>query len=468
MSRLPIRVRVTLAFALAMGIVLAGAGYLLHLRLSSSLDQALNQGLVARASDVSALVAQADSGLRQSRPGPVSGEGEGFAQVLDARGRIFDETPGLGTAPLLSGPSLARARRGTILLGRVRQSGANVRLLAGPVDAQGQQLVVIVGIPLESRDRALATLRGELLAGGPVALILTSLIGYLAAAAALRPVERMRARASAISARHLSERLPVPPSNDEVARLGETLNEMLARIEQAMKRERSFVADASHELRTPLALLRAEVELALDAPRPPEELRAALHSVGEEAERLTLLAEDLLLLARIDEGRVPLRREAVELDALLAGVAARFERRARESGRRIEVECDHCRIQADPLRLEQAIGNLVDNALRHGAGETRLLALRRRGFVEVHVSDEGPGFPADFAPTAFERFSRADDARGRGGAGLGLAIVKAIAESHGGAAGLESRADGGADVWISLPAEPAELRPAAAGLPELA
>ena len=456
MSRVPIRLRLTVAFALAMAVVLAAAGLLLYEHLATSLDRTLAQNLRARAADVSALVKQADTGL-QSQRNP-----NGFAQVLKANGRILDETPGLRGKPLLTPEQLARARRGPLLVGRADRGDQSVRLFATPVFAQDRRLVVVVAQPLETRDNALATLRTELLVGGPTALLLASLIGYLIAAAALRPVERMRTRAAAISANRLSERLPVAPSQDEVARLGETLNEMLGRLETAVERERSFVADASHELRTPLAHLRAEVELALESPRERDELEAALRSVGNESDRLSQLAEDLLLLARLDKGTLPIRRDDIELDELLDGMAVRFERRARDAGRTIESDGGGGRARVDRLRIEQALGDLVENALRHGAGAIRVSASQHADWLELHVADEGPGFPNGFAAHAFERFSRANQSRNSGGAGLGLAIVAAVALAHGGTATAANAPGGGADVSIRVP-NPTEDRNYARG-----
>ncbi len=451
MTRFPLRVRLTLIFASAMALVLAATGFLLYNRLAASLDRTLEQSLRARAADVAALVTQADTGLRDSPPGSYGGPGSGFAQVLDSRGRIFDESPGLPQAPLLSPAQLNRARRATLLVVGARSAGEEVRLLASPVSAQGQRLVVVVGAPLGLRHEALSGLRDELLVGGPIALLLASLIGYLVAAAALRPVERMRIRANVISDRHLAERLPVPRTRDEIGRLGDTLNAMLERIESGVKRERGFLADASHELRTPLSLLRAEVELALEAPHSNDELLLALRSIGEETDRLSQLAEDLLLLNRIDEGLLPLRREPIGLDELFDGIATRFQRRAGEKGRQIETAGCSLIVSVDPLRLEQALGNLVENALRYGSGTIRLFAIEQERRFEIHVTDEGDGLPAGFAPRAFERFSRANEARSSAGAGLGLAIVKAIAEAHGGIVATENALEGGADICLSFP-----------------
>jgi two-component system OmpR family sensor kinase len=449
-NRIPLRTRLTLIFATAMAVVLAATGFLLYNHLAASLDRTLDQSLRARAADIAALVAQADTGLSDSRPGSYGGPGSGFAQVLDSNGRIFDQTPGLPRVPLLTPAQLGRARRAALLVRSARSAGDEVRLFASPVGAQGQRLVIVVGAPLGLRDEALSGLRDELLVGGPIALLVAALIGYLVAAGALRPVERMRMRASAISDRELAERLPVSGTRDEIGRLGETLNAMLERIEGGVKRERGFLADASHELRTPLSLLRAEVELALEAPHTNDELLLALRSIGEEADRLSQLADDLLLLNRIDEGLLPLQTEAIPVDELFDGVATRFQRRAEETGRHIEVDGRRLVVTADRLRLEQALANLVENALRHGSGTIRLFAEVCEESIHVHVADEGNGILAGFAPKAFDRFSRAKEARSGVGAGLGLAIVKAIAEAHGGTVAIVTDREG-ADIFITLP-----------------
>jgi signal transduction histidine kinase len=251
----------------------------------------------------------------------------------------------------------------------------------------------------------------------------------------------------------------VPPVDDEVARLGHTLNEMLARLESAferleasLKRERTFVSDASHELRSPLTVLRTELELALRAGRSESELREAVHSAAAETDRLSQLADDLLVIARSDHGRLPVRLAEVEAEELLDNTRERFASRAANQGRALVVgPTDGTRLVADSLRLQQALGNMVDNALRYGEGDVALSATTRNGAVELHVRDGGKGFPPAFIDGAFERFSRADTARGRSGTGLGLAIVAAIAESHQGHARAVNAPNGGADVWLELP-----------------
>jgi signal transduction histidine kinase len=252
----------------------------------------------------------------------------------------------------------------------------------------------------------------------------------------------MRRRAAAISGETMESRLPVPQTRDELQRLGETLNEMLGRIEDVLRRERDFVADAGHELRTPLSLLRTELELALRQGRSEAELREAIQGASKEVDRLTQLAEGLLLIARTDRGRLDLQVERVGAGDVLRSVAERFRWRGE-----IDVDApDTLAVRADRLRLEQALRNLVDNALRHGAGRVELSALAVDGHVELHVRDEGAGIHPDFAGRAFERFARPDEDRPTAGSGLGLAIVQAVAEAHGGSAHAD-----GADVWIVLP-----------------
>ena len=303
----------------------------------------------------------------------------------------------------------------------------------------------------QQRSESLQDLLELLLLSGPVALILASLAAYGVAAAALRPVEAMRARAATISAAEPGERLPVPPTHDEVARLGTTLNEMLERLGEALEHERTFVADASHELRTPLAILRTELDLALAEGRSSTELRAALASAAEETDRLTQLAEDMLTIAQTERGELPLRLERIELREVLGGVGQRFGRRAGEEGRAIVVDGPPLEIRADRLRIAQAVGSVVDNALRYGAGEVSVSLVAADDTVEIRVRDHGPGFPPDFLPRAFERFSRPSASRIDGGSGLGLAIVRTVALAHGGEARAANAEDGGAEVQLTLP-----------------
>jgi heavy metal sensor kinase len=453
LSRMPIRLRVTLAFVVVMTVVLVAVGLFFYLRFQAELDATINSGLRSRATDVAALVKEADSSLSERR-GKLAGLSESFAEVLDPAGRVVDSTPSIGRHELLTASELAHARQAPTYLSRGPLPGMEdeSRLLAIPVTAGGRQRIVVVGTSTEARGESLSDLLQLLLIGGPVALLLASIAAYGVAGAALRPVEAMRARAAEISTAEPDQRLPVPPTGDEIGRLGNTLNAMLERLGEALEHERAFVADASHELRTPLAILKTELELALRRGRSREELQAALRSAAEETDRLTQLAEDLLTIAQTDRGQLPVRLERIEVGEILGDVAARFARRAEEGGRALSRnDRSGLAVSGDRLRLEQALGNLLDNALRYGAGPVELAACAGDGSVELHIRDRGSGLSEEFRERAFERFSRAEADRGQNGSGLGLAIVEAIARAHRGEAHIENRAEGGADAWLVLP-----------------
>ena len=468
MSRLPIRLRVTAAFAFAMAAVLAGSGLFLYLRLSTHLAVSLDRELRLRSQDLAALVSDPHASLSRDSGSRLVERGESYAQLIASDGRVLDATRPLGRESLLSAVELRAAQRAPAYLDMPPVPGLDEgsRLLATTVTRRGRRAVLVVGATRQNDAVTLARFRDELLIAGPIALILASGVGFLLAGLSLRQVESMRRRASAISAERPGERLPVPSTGDEVQRLGETLNEMLDRLEAALERERDFVADAGHELRTPLALLRTELELALRQADTADELREAVRWSSYEADRISQLAEDLLLIARADRGRLLLRCEPVEVDALFASVSSRFDWRATELGKTVSsTPAAGLRLEGDRMRLEQALGNLVDNALRYGGDQVNLEAAPIDGRIELHVRDNGNGFPTEFLAHAFDRFTRADTARGGGaGSGLGLSIVKTIAESHDGSAHVANAHPIGADTWVSLPASHPAGRPAARAL----
>ena len=451
MSRIPLRIRLTLAFTVAMAIVLALVGSLLYVRLGSSLREQIDDGLEARTEMLGQLLFERGLALTSLE---LSSSDEEFVQVLDADGLSF-----LASEPrtgVVAGPDdVERAREGRFYRDAPVVPGLGsgpARLLISQAAVDSRPVTLVVGASLEDRQEALDGLRAQLFVVAPLALLLTALGGYLLAGAALRPVDEMRRQAAEISSDEAGRRLRLPAADDELRRLGQTLNDMLGRLEAGLARERRFVADASHELRTPLAALRTELELALRRPRSQEELEAALGSAAEEVERVVGLAENLLVLARADEGNLPLDTSNHVVRELLDAVAGRYDAQAAALGRTIQVEGPSDRaLSGDRLRLEQALGNLVDNALRYGGGTVRIDAVADDGVVELRVSDDGEGFPVEFLPHAFERFSRADVARAEGGAGLGLAIVDAIARAHDGVATATNLPSGGASISLRLP-----------------
>jgi heavy metal sensor kinase len=448
---MPIRLRLALVSGLLIAAGLVAFGSFLHVRLGADLLTAVDAGLRSRAQ---ALVEGLGSG------GPLGGSGlierdEAFGQLLDRSGTILESSSGL-VEPLLSTQE-ARSVEAAMFESRTvatTEEAVPARLLAVPAP---DDLVLVVGASLEDQNDALDSLRGLLVVAGPAAAVLAVVVGWVVAGVALRPVETLRIEAEAISASDSERRLKVPGTGDELARLGASLNRMLERLDAGMRRERRFVADASHELRTPLANLRAELELALGRARTQEELTMALRSAAEETERLSRLAEDLLVLARAADGSLPMHRTPADMNALLEESADSFQGRAASVGVRLTVVAP-TPVQAavDATRIRQAVGNLLDNAIRHSPeGGTVEVSLRRRGSVlDITVADRGPGLTEDFLKRMGQPFSREDATRSRsaGGTGLGLAIVRVIAGLHGGGLRAANRTGGGAELTLTIAA----------------
>lgn len=478
MGRLSVRSRVVLASTLAMAVVLVGLGAFLRGEVASGLDGALERTLDGRLADVAGTLA-AGRPAAQAVPAGEADEDAVVVQVLSPAGRVLAASPGLAAGALLGAAERADAAEDDVTVGRrdvaVRDDDGELEAFAARVRARavddgdagedddrrpaGAQPVVVAAVALDDRDATLRSLDTALLIGVPSALLLSALLSYGLAAGALRPVEAMRRRAERIDAPS-DERLPVPPSRDEIARLGRTLNAMLDRQAAGFRRERAFAADASHELRTPLTILRTELDLAARGERDADELRVALASASEETRRLERLAEDLLVLARAEAER-PDERADVRVRALLEDARDRFSGAFAADGRTLSVPADAAgtpgprTVPGRAGELERALSGLVENALRHGAGDVELRAEDVGGDVVLHVLDRGPGVPAELRGRLFDRFvTGAGDRRERRGTGLGLAIVAAVAAAHGGRAGVDDRPGGGSDAWLSLPAPP--------------
>jgi two-component system OmpR family sensor kinase len=432
--RLPIRARITAAFAAVMLLLLVAIAVVAHLAMSAALLDEIDSGLRFRASaaqhtSVTTRFEQPDPRLQEER--------EAFEQFLDADGRVLRATAGFETASL-SGRDLRGVDRPRFFQRRLPGGVGETRLLAVPLPASTDATFLVVGTSMADRTDALHQLAEVMAIGGPAAVAFACLAAWLVAGWALHPMERMRQEAAAISASGPDRRMPVPGTRDELQRLALTLNGMLERLAASMAGERKFLERASHELRTPLAALRAEVDLALRRERSAEELTAALVSVSGETDRLSRLAEDLLVLARVGDGPLPVHREATSLPAILDSVAARFSARALDQEVSLTVSAPDATISVDPLRLQQALGNLLDNALRHTppGGVVRLVGATEGPHARISVTDTGPGF------------TRAGE---DGSAGLGLRIVRAVAATHGGTVEVGRAPEGGARVELVLP-----------------
>ncbi len=433
-------------------LVLAGAGSVLFVYvLGRNLLAATDMTLRARAEPLLITVADAQ-GSQPDFPDPAADlAGLRLTEVFGPGGQLAYASPA-GLAPLLSPAGRRGARTQTIAR---MVGGESFRLLVSETPGPGGRWVVVVGASLAPRAQALARVRTELLVASAATVLLATLGAWLIGRAALVPVERMRRSAAGISVHGDGGCIAVPNGRDELAALGNTLNQMLDRMQGALVRQRQLVADAGHELRTPLAVLRTELELAARPGRGERDLRSAIAAAAIEADRLAGLAEALLLLAGRDERGVALARKSTSLAALLEGVERSWLAKANSVGAALTSTADEGWIEVDPDRLRQALDNLLANALRVLPPNGRVSMQGRIGATEVDVEviDSGPGFPPAFLPHAFERFSRPDDARSAeaGGAGLGLSIVAAIAEAHGGRAEARNLPGGGAAVRMQFP-----------------
>lgn len=436
----PIVTRLVLAVTGTMTVVLLATGGFVFWRVEFALNRQLDQDLKAYQEVVERSVARG-SLLPSDTPGQTY-------QIYASTGRVIG---GNATVRLVDEATLADARGG----GRPRVDVGNIfppvvhpyRVVATRVSTSTSMVVVASAISKNKHDEALRELLIQLVIADLVTLAAAAVVGYGTARAALNPVERYRVAAELAGTDH-DLRLPVPKSrDDELTRLGDTFNGLLARISAANERERQFLGDASHELRSPLALMRTELEWALmRTTKDPEQTRTALSSLQKQVERLINLSNALLDLEDVRVNSV-IPDDPVVLALLVTHLTSHFTVEAHVQDRELTFDVPSDLVVAGNEHwLELALGNLVSNALRYGQGAIIVVATADQAATRITVSDEGPGFPAAFAPQAFDRFTRAETSRTTRGTGLGLALVQAVAEAHGGRASIS-----GAAVTIVLP-----------------
>jgi signal transduction histidine kinase len=426
LARLPLRRRLVLGFLVAMLVLLLAAGGFVYWRVLFALDRGLDRDLDQAISALGPLVTE-DGRITDETA--VAAAGVSY-QVLDADGTVLSASgapPDQSLLPMTttrkSDHSIVRRDVGGFLL----ENGKPLRVEVSPLggSSPGQPAYLLAAVRRDQRDEALRELLLQLALAGLGVLLVTALVGDRLARAALAPVERYRRRASEVAGGELDLRLDVPEGrDDEVTRLGHTLNDMLAALEQAMLHERRFVDDASHELRTPLTLLRTRVQLARRRTRTVAEHEAVLDELAVDVERLIALSEQLLALGA--DGAPPVRVDAA------AALAAVLARRSDDPAPGREVGADVGEVELPDHAFERVVDNLLDNALLHGSPPVTVSLARRGDWVELAVADAGPGMDPDTHGTATERFARAPEARSRPGAGLGLALVRAIVEDGGG------------------------------------
>ena len=402
------------------------------------------------------------TGGRRPPPGVAPGD---FVQVRTADGTVacsWQLTPLGETAP--SPPALpdtidsGDAGQASYFTVSAREGGDRYRVRAATV--AGTDATLITATSLADVDATLRRLLAIMLLVTLAVLAALAVLGLWVVRVGLRPLDEIGTTAAAIAEGDLTRRVERAEPHTEVGRLGLALNAMLAQIESAFdaqaaseRRLRRFVADASHELRTPLAAVRAYAELfGRGADRRPDDLERAMTGIGRESERMTVLVEDLLLLARLDEGR-PLEREPVELDEVVAEAVDAAV--AVDPERPVELEAEPVVVLGDRDRLRQVLDNLLSNVRAHtpAGSPVRVRVGSENGLAVVEVADSGPGMTSEEAARVFERFYRSDSSRSRatGGVGLGLSIVAAVAEAHGGAVSAHSTPGDGATFRITFP-----------------
>lgn len=448
-----LRARTALAAALAMAAVLATGGLWLYtLMRGNLLDNTTGR------TELAARKAAAQVDTRTLPPGgrlPAPESGVDLVLVRDAQGRTVASTAAGGEPrdiPRLDGlrPGPGQDSRSAVLApahpGGQRRVVVAVAAPGPPAHDPAAPHTVYAMTVLGDVDDATRAVAVGLLAGAPPLTAFAAALAWWATGRALRPVAAIRSGLAAVTASELDRRVPDPGGADEIAQLARTVNDTLDRLERSDARQRQFTADASHELRNPLAAVRSRLEVALAMERPD---RASVAAALADTERLQRIAADLLLLARLDGGPAP-RPEPVDLALLAAEDAAR--RPAPRVPLRLEAPAP-VPAYGDAARLERALANLVDNALRYARGGVVVRALTRDGWAVLEVADDGPGIPEADRVRIFERFVRLDADRGRasGGTGLGLAIAHEIARAHGGDVRALAAPGGGALLELRIP-----------------
>lgn len=479
------RVRLTAWYAALFVLVLIALGVSVEALARNRLMQDVDNRLESTAADISAGIERNLANWSFSEDEPVSFSSivpqfGSFAsrglliQIADPTGQIVRGSEYAPVSPLV--PELEKPS-GESRFALTTWNGDELRTVHYPIVATDSMGIrwyvgaVIVGERLTTMRETLASLRQVLLVTSALGLILALAGGWVLAGRALRPVDRVTAAAARIAAgdgtaTSLAARLPVPPTDDELSRLSATFNAMLDRLQASFRAQERFVADASHELRTPLTAIRGNVDVLSRQARAggfrftASDIAPALDDIRQESERMRRLLDDLLLLARTDTSEEPsekalARQESIRLDALAAEAIRSAE--ALTTGQILELEAPRAiEIPGDPDRLHQLLMILLDNAIRHtpAAGRVRVaVGATPDGTARIAVRDEGEGIAAEHLPHIFERFYRADGARGRssGGTGLGLAIAQAIARAHGGEITVTSDPGHGSTFLVTLP-----------------
>ena len=436
-GRFGLRSRVVIGATLVVGAALTLAAIAMVLLLERSLTNNVRSTATIHAQAVADLVS-ADAQV----PLGTSSDDE-FVQIVDDDGRVTGSTDNVS-----EGGAVARLDSGESTETSVGFDDDPFMVVAAET-ADGSH-TVLVGRTLDNVVESIAVASTLLAIGMPLLLILIAAVTWIVVGRALAPVERIRAEVDEISTGRLNRRVPDPGSRDEIGRLAATMNRMLGRLEAGQSRQRHFVSDASHELRSPVSTIRQHAELALAHPSETSTQELARVVLDEDL-RLQQLVEDLLLLARMDEGAASKTRDPVDLDDAVLSEAERLRRIGDVTVTATAVSAG--RVLGDAKQLSSLVMNLLDNAVRHARTQVVLSLGATGSTVTLTVEDDGSGVPPDDRDRIFDRFERLDEARDRsaGGSGLGLAIVAEVAEAHGGTVSVGESTLGGARFVVTLP-----------------
>ncbi|MEI6363980.1 MAG: HAMP domain-containing sensor histidine kinase [Actinomycetes bacterium] len=447
-SRRGVRARSTIAAVLVVAVALIGGGITLVVVLRVALTNSVEQSVQQRARDVAAQIADED--IEAATPTIDAAPGDGtLVQIVNSTGTVVASSPSITGEPAIpvTAPDGSEPTTSQVQLPFVDNDAYLVAVVA--VQAKDEVVTVITAQSLVQVQKVYTLVGWLLVLGSPFLLAAVGVVTWVAVGRSLRSVDRIRDRVEMIGASDLHERVPVPVAKDEIAALATTMNHMLGRLEASASTQRRFIADASHELRSPLTSMRTSLDVAQSIGGGDAWVEAE-PVLSDEVDRMTRLVGDLLLLARADEGAIPLHRVDVDLDDLVASEARRLRA---QTDLTITTHIEPIQVVADPERLAQALRNLVDNAVRFASHEIQLGVSATNAGALMSVDDDGPGIPADGRVSVLDRFVRLDDHRARdhGGAGLGLAIASEIAHLHGGRIEIGSSSLGGAQVSVLLP-----------------
>jgi heavy metal sensor kinase len=467
--RLSIRWRLTLWNVLALAVVLVGFSALVYGLLAQALYERVDRSLNAELAELETdgrMATQRDERLRHWIY--EFKEHENISCVVyDSAGKIHERTVELAADAIPPFPAVSSGQR--VHANATLPIIGHQRTLVSRLTLGGQEFTILLLAPLEEVDRELAELLSALALAVPFAIVVAGGIAYWLARTSLAPVQQLNCMTQEITAERLNRRLPVANPHDELGQLANTINAMIARLEQSFTEIRRFTADASHELRTPLTAIRTEAEVALAKPLGVTEHQQLLGSILEECARLTRLTDQLLSLAREDAGgSANASRDAqvpqVDLKGLVGSVAETMRPLADSKDLRLHLNspADHAgdgviTVPGDAARLREVFFNLLDNSIKYtpSGGEVHIQVSRNGGEATVTVRDTGIGIAAEHVPHVFDRFYRVDEARSRaeGGTGLGLSIARSIVLAHGGRIELDSSPERGTTCTVRLPTE---------------